>query len=175
MKKFPAFYGTRRFITAFTRARHLSLSWASSVQFMPPHPTSPSSFLIVSSHLRLGLPSGLFPSGCPTKTLYTPFCSSIFTFPTTLKCLIYTINYFSESSIYCILITVRRSSHGIVADLSSKEPEFNLRSFNVGSVMDKVAVGQIFSPRKSVFLVSAHSYCFHLTRTLYNLANWPSS
>jgi len=24
-KKFPAFYGTRRFITAFTRARHLSL------------------------------------------------------------------------------------------------------------------------------------------------------
>jgi hypothetical protein len=28
VKKFPAFYGTRRFITAFTRARHLSLSWA---------------------------------------------------------------------------------------------------------------------------------------------------
>jgi hypothetical protein len=26
VKKFPAFYGTRRFITAFTRARHLSLS-----------------------------------------------------------------------------------------------------------------------------------------------------
>jgi hypothetical protein len=28
VKKFPAFYGTRRFITAFTRARHLSLSQA---------------------------------------------------------------------------------------------------------------------------------------------------
>jgi hypothetical protein len=26
VKKFPAFYGTRRFITAFTTARHLSLS-----------------------------------------------------------------------------------------------------------------------------------------------------
>jgi hypothetical protein len=26
LKKFTAFYGTRRFITAFTRARHLSLS-----------------------------------------------------------------------------------------------------------------------------------------------------
>jgi hypothetical protein len=26
LKKFPAFYGNRRFITAFTRARHLSLS-----------------------------------------------------------------------------------------------------------------------------------------------------
>jgi hypothetical protein len=27
VKKFPAFYGTRRFITAFTSARHLSLFW----------------------------------------------------------------------------------------------------------------------------------------------------
>ena len=26
VKRFPVFYGTRRFITAFTRARHLSLS-----------------------------------------------------------------------------------------------------------------------------------------------------
>jgi hypothetical protein len=26
LKKIPAFYGTQRFITAFTRARHLSLS-----------------------------------------------------------------------------------------------------------------------------------------------------
>ena len=26
VKKFPAFYGTRRFITAFTSSRHLSLS-----------------------------------------------------------------------------------------------------------------------------------------------------
>ena len=26
VKKFPAFYGTRKFITAFTSARHLSLS-----------------------------------------------------------------------------------------------------------------------------------------------------
>jgi hypothetical protein len=30
--KFPKFYGTRRFITAFTTARHLSLSWARSIQ-----------------------------------------------------------------------------------------------------------------------------------------------
>jgi len=36
VKKFPEFYGTRRFITAFTRARHLSLSRARSIQSMPP-------------------------------------------------------------------------------------------------------------------------------------------
>jgi hypothetical protein len=72
-QEIPALYGTRRFNTAFISVRHLSLSWASSIQSMPPHPTSWRSIVIVSSHLRLGLPSGLFPSGLPTKTLYTPF------------------------------------------------------------------------------------------------------
>ena len=76
-KKFPAFYWTRRFITAFTSASHLSLSWASSIQSVPPHPTSWRSILILSSHLRLGLPSGLFPSCFPTKILYTPVLSPI--------------------------------------------------------------------------------------------------
>ena len=37
-KKFPEFYGTRRFITAFTTARYLSLSWARSIQSTPPTP-----------------------------------------------------------------------------------------------------------------------------------------
>jgi len=32
---------------------------------------------MLSSHLRLGLPSGLFPSGFPKKTLYTPLLSPI--------------------------------------------------------------------------------------------------
>jgi hypothetical protein len=35
LKKLPVFYGARRFITAFTRARHLSLSWARVIQSMP--------------------------------------------------------------------------------------------------------------------------------------------
>jgi len=72
LKKFPAFYGTRRFITAFTSARHLSLSLARSIQPMPPHPTS------WEIHLNIILPSTpgpskcFFTSGSPTKTLYTP-------------------------------------------------------------------------------------------------------
>jgi len=37
-----------------------------------PHPTTWRAILILSSQLRLGHPSGLFPSGFPTKTLYAP-------------------------------------------------------------------------------------------------------
>jgi len=67
VKKFPTFHGTRRFITALTSVRHLSLSWVSPIQAIYPHPTSWRSILILSTHLRLGLLSGLLPSGFPTK------------------------------------------------------------------------------------------------------------
>ena len=72
-QEIPIFYGNRRFITAFTSGRHLSLSLARSIQSMPPHLTSWRSVLRVSSHLHLRLPSGVFPSGFPTQTLYTSF------------------------------------------------------------------------------------------------------
>jgi len=51
VKKFPAFYGTRRFITAFTSLRHLSLYLASSMQSIPPRPT------YLKIHLNIILPS----------------------------------------------------------------------------------------------------------------------
>jgi hypothetical protein len=63
-------YGTRRFITEFTRALHLHLSWARPTQSKTFTPISKRSILMLSIHLRLGLPSGLFPSGFPTNNLY---------------------------------------------------------------------------------------------------------
>ena len=38
VKKLPAYYGTRMYITSFTRVRHLPLSWARPIQFMHPYP-----------------------------------------------------------------------------------------------------------------------------------------
>jgi len=75
VKIFPASCGTRRFIIAFTITRRLSLFWATSIQSVPLHLNSWRFILILSSVLRLGLPSHLFPSGFPTKTLYTPLLS----------------------------------------------------------------------------------------------------
>ena len=73
VKKFPAFHGTRRFITALTSVRHLSLSWASPIQSINPRPTSWRSILILSTHLRLGLLSGLLPSSSLPRPYTTPF------------------------------------------------------------------------------------------------------
>ena len=67
-------FGTRMFITIFTNARQLSLCWANSIQFPQPPPTSWRSILILTSHLRLGLPSGLLFSTeniCVGITQYT--------------------------------------------------------------------------------------------------------
>jgi hypothetical protein len=72
VKKFPAFYGSRRFITAFTRARHLPLSWASSIQSMP-------AFYFLKIHFNFTLPPT---SGSPKSSLRSPHqnyvCTSVF-------------------------------------------------------------------------------------------------
>jgi hypothetical protein len=67
-KTYPTFYGTRRFIVVITRSRH----WSALSQMNPVHSTASYSlrYVVILSYLRLGLPSGLFPSGFTTKTLY---------------------------------------------------------------------------------------------------------
>jgi hypothetical protein len=53
-----------------TTAGHRSLTWASRIQFT--HPANLQNIhLIRYFHLSVGFTSGIFPSGFPTKTLYT--------------------------------------------------------------------------------------------------------
>ena len=58
------------FITAFTSAHHLSLSWTSSIQSVLPQPSSWTSILILSSHLRLVSQAVSFPQVSPQNPVY---------------------------------------------------------------------------------------------------------
>ena len=72
VRKVPAMYTTWRFITAFTIAHHLSLSWASSIKSIPLRPTSWRSILILSSQVVC------FPQVSPPKP-----CACLFSPPYT--------------------------------------------------------------------------------------------
>jgi hypothetical protein len=108
LKNFPTFYGTWRFISMFTRALHWSQSWYTSIQSIPSHLNSLRSILTLSTHLHLGLPSGLFPSDFPTNTLYPfrcyPICATCPAHLTLLDLIILTIlgkKYKLWSSSFC--------------------------------------------------------------------------
>ena len=68
VKEFPAFCGTRIFITAFTSARHLSLFCTSSIQSIPPHSTSWRSILILPSIYTWIFQVVSFPQMSPPKS-----------------------------------------------------------------------------------------------------------
>jgi len=53
VKKFTAFYGSRKCITVLTKARHWSVSWARCMQCTSSQPSSRRYMRILSYHLRL--------------------------------------------------------------------------------------------------------------------------
>ena len=76
-KKLSFLHSTRLFVTVITTSCHFSLYRALWVQFTHCYSIYLKPILILSFHLCLGLPSHLFPSGFPTKSLYTNMFSSI--------------------------------------------------------------------------------------------------
>ena len=76
--KVPALYGTRMFTIAFTKVPPLfSPSSTRSVYCTSSQQISLRFTLILSCHLRLGLPRGPFPSVPAIKRLYAHLLSSI--------------------------------------------------------------------------------------------------
>ena len=110
-QEIPLIFGTRTFLTVPTSARHLSLSWANSIQSPQLPSTSWRSILILPSHLRLGLPNGLFPSRFPTRTLCTPLWTH------------YNKNIRIRGVIIIIIIIITSSSS---SSSSSKSINFNV-------------------------------------------------
>ena len=70
-----AFHPTRKLSTASHKPPVPNLSHTDTVHAS--HPTSRRSILILSSHLRLGLPNGFLPFGFSTKTLHAPLLAPI--------------------------------------------------------------------------------------------------
>ena len=75
VNKFPAFYPEFHYCIHRHPPPVLFLTQISPVQ--APHPTFWRYILILSSHVRLSLQCGLFPSGLSTKTVRVPFLSPI--------------------------------------------------------------------------------------------------
>jgi hypothetical protein len=71
------FHQTLLFFTMFTWPRCWTLSWARWIQSTSSHTIYLRWILKLSSYLRLGLSSGLFPSGFPTKVVYSFLISPV--------------------------------------------------------------------------------------------------
>jgi hypothetical protein len=81
LKSSQFFYGTRKFITVFTKVRHWSLYWARRIHSIPLHYVSVWSILIHSSHLVAFFfwPSNQNSVGSPIPCVLhpLPLCSSL--------------------------------------------------------------------------------------------------
>jgi hypothetical protein len=106
LDSFPAFRGTRRFITAFARALNLSSSWARPNQSTSPHHIFPRSILILSTTYVLVFLVVSFPLAFTNnlhKFLFSPIHATCPTHPILLYLIILIIleEYKSRSSSLC--------------------------------------------------------------------------
>jgi hypothetical protein len=151
----------------------LYLFWDSSIQYIPAQPTSWSSFLILSSHLRLGLPNGLCPSGFHTKFLYMPRLSHIrATCPAYLILLdfitrtILGIEYRSSSSSLCsflhsIFSPAPCSQTPLACICATTDLEFHINLFNIiHSVHCDYNCSHIPTNAHSLYKITNHPYSY---------------
>jgi len=105
-------YLYRRFITVFETARCCVLSWAKWILFTSSHPV-PLRSSLMSSHLPLGFPSGLFPSGLSINLFYEfphpPACYVCRPFWSCCKYLMKSRNYEASHCVFFSILQLRFS------------------------------------------------------------------
>jgi len=124
--------------SVFTRARQLSLSWARSIQSKPYHLISWRSSSILAFHLRLGLPTGLFPRGLLTKFLNASLLSRLrATCPVPLLLL--------------VLITRTIFGYGYTKVLVMQSPPVLILVYNLKCPLPSTSLPVYYSPFKESF------------------------
>jgi hypothetical protein len=68
-------YVAQRFITVFVSAFHHSQSWVIQIQSIPPNSVALRSTLMISIHLSLCIPCGMFSTDFPTNVECAFLCS----------------------------------------------------------------------------------------------------
>ena len=139
-KKFSAFYGTADFITVFTKARHLPLSGARSLQFI--HFTS-----VFKIHFNIILPSVSRSCMCSFFLMFSP--KKLCTFPRVHTC------YMSSPS-HLHLIT------WIILGVQDKSSSSSFRSFLQSHVTSYISGTNTLL---STTLSGTHSLCSSLNVT----------
>jgi hypothetical protein len=99
-QEIPLLFLNLGFISVFTTAHRWTLSWGTWIQSTSSHSISGRSILILSSHLRLGLPSCVFHSGFPTNTLV--YISQLF-YSWPIPCRSHIPWFHQSNSIWCIV------------------------------------------------------------------------
>ena len=118
------------FITAFTKSHHPSFPWARLVHSTSSHLMPLWSILILSSHIRLDLPSCFFPSGFLAEILYTSLFSTVhgtFLAHFVLGLFVWILfgeNWKSRSSSFCsfLLHILFLDSHVVLSTLFTNTP-----------------------------------------------------
>ena len=115
------------------RVHHLPWTWARSNQTMSPDSTSWRSTLILSFHLFLGLPSGVFLSGLPTKTLYSHLLSPI---GATYSAHFILLDFSNQSlhGIFCALYTISSLTKINCLSENSNQSAMNFILFSHNSI-----------------------------------------